>query len=199
MVGPSDSSVSSAPDGRLQRSERSREAIAHALLELVGEGILEPTAEQVAARARVGIRTVFRHFSDMESLFAEMSTHLANEVLPALIAEEPDGSPEKRARQLVARRVALFDRVAPYKRSANVRRWRSPFLQEQHGKMVRRMRQDLHRYLPELADAPAEIGDAIEVATSFETFDRLRTEQRLSRARTAAAMERAVLSLVASG
>ena len=73
MVGPAKSDAEPAPDGRLQRSERSRQAIVQALLGLVGEGVLEPTAEQVAARADVGIRTVFRHFSDMESLFAEMS------------------------------------------------------------------------------------------------------------------------------
>ncbi len=32
------------------RSERSREAIVHALFDLVGEGTLQPTAEQVAER-----------------------------------------------------------------------------------------------------------------------------------------------------
>jgi AcrR family transcriptional regulator len=51
----------------VQRGARNRAAIVAALLELVGEGELEPTAEQVAERACVGTRTVFRHFADMES------------------------------------------------------------------------------------------------------------------------------------
>ena len=44
-------------DGRLQRSERSREAIVQALLSLVREGAPRPTAERVAEKAGVGIRT----------------------------------------------------------------------------------------------------------------------------------------------
>ena len=41
-------------DGRQRRSERSREAIVQALLELVGDGILQPTAQQVAATFELG-------------------------------------------------------------------------------------------------------------------------------------------------
>ena len=55
-------------DGRALRSERSRRPIVEALFALVGEGVLQPTAQQVADRAGVGIRTVFRHFEDMDAL-----------------------------------------------------------------------------------------------------------------------------------
>src|SRR5262245_66569994 len=68
-----------ASDGRVRRGQRSGQAIVEALVGLVGDGILEPTAQQVAARAGVGIRTVFRRFSDMESLFAEMSARVQAE------------------------------------------------------------------------------------------------------------------------
>ena len=47
-----------------------------ALQELVHEGVLVPTAQTVAERAGVGIRTVFRHFDDMETLFATMDLQL---------------------------------------------------------------------------------------------------------------------------
>jgi AcrR family transcriptional regulator len=53
-----------------------------ALIDLVGEGVLQPTAQQVAARAKVGIRTVFRHFSDMDSLFAEIDERVRAQALP---------------------------------------------------------------------------------------------------------------------
>ncbi len=69
-----------ATDGRIQRSERSRTSIVQAILELIGEGSLSPTAQQVAERADVGVRTVFRHFSDMETLFATMNDRLVAEV-----------------------------------------------------------------------------------------------------------------------
>src|SRR3546814_3782718 len=43
-----------------------------------------PSAEQVAARADVGLRTVFRHFKDMESLYREMSAVIEREVIPVM-------------------------------------------------------------------------------------------------------------------
>ena len=58
MASPRSHEVPSS-DGRLRRGERSREAIVAALFELVGEGVLQPTAQQVAERAGVGIRSVF--------------------------------------------------------------------------------------------------------------------------------------------
>ena len=51
MLTDSQRHVASKPDGRVQRSERRKAAIVDALLELLGEGELEPTAEQVAERA----------------------------------------------------------------------------------------------------------------------------------------------------
>jgi AcrR family transcriptional regulator len=186
-----------ASDGRIRRGERSGQAIVEALVALVGEGILEPTAQQVAARAAVGIRTVFRRFSDMEQLFTEMSAHVWAEMMPLVADGRPSGDLVERARSLVERRVVLFERIAPYKRSANLKRWRSPFLQGRHANMVRVLRADLDRWLPELVRAREDLVDALDLATSFETWDRLRTEQRLGRERAHAAVERMVLGLVA--
>src|SRR4029077_12531484 len=91
-------------DGRVRRAERSGRAIVEALMGLVGEGVLEPTAQQVASRAGVGIRTVFRRFSDMESLFAEISARLRAESLPVLNGDRPGGALATRARTMVGRR-----------------------------------------------------------------------------------------------
>jgi AcrR family transcriptional regulator len=185
-----------ASDGRVRRGERSGQAIVEAVVELVGEGILEPTAQQVAQRARVGIRTVFRRFSDMESLFVQMGTHLQAEALPLLVGGQPTGNLEARARTLVRQRVTFFERIAPYKRSGNLKRWRSPFLRDSHAVLVRGLRADLVRWLPELRRAPAGVLDALDLATSFEAWDRLRTEQDLGRDRAQAAVERMVLALL---
>lgn len=182
-------------DGRLRRGERSREAIVAALFELVGEGVLQPTAQQVAERAGVGIRSVFRHFDDMDSLFATMDARLRDDAWP-ILREPCEGSLRERVRALVQRRARLFERVAPYKRSANVQRWRSEFLRARHILLVRELRADLLRSLPELAEAPAEALDAIDLVTSFEAWDRLRADQRLSRERAELTLERALLALL---
>ena len=184
-------------DGRVLRSERSREVIAGALYELVGEGHMEPTAQQVAERARVGIRTVFRLFSDMEALYATMNARLLAEVGPMLRDGPPEGAGlGERATTLVADRAALFERVASYLRSTNLNRRHSPFLTDQYRKIVRQLRARLLRWLPELRDAPADLMEALDQATSFEAWDRLRSDQRLGRPRARAAMERAVKALV---
>ena len=57
-------------DGRRQRSERSKQAIVNAALDLIESGVLVPTTQQVSDRAGVTLRTLFRHFNDKDSLFA---------------------------------------------------------------------------------------------------------------------------------
>ena len=195
MASPRSTEVQSR-DGRLRRGERSREAIVAALFELVGEGVLQPTAQQVAERAEVGIRSVFRHFEDMDRLFATMDERLSADALPILREAATGGSLRERARALAQRRARLFERIAPYKRSANVQRWRSNFLRTRHALLVRELRADLLRSLPELAGAAPETLDAIDLLTSFEAWDRLRSDQRLSRERAEATLESALLALL---
>ena len=63
---PQKESSANKPDGRRMRSDRSRQLIIESMLELIRQGNLVPTAQQVADHASVGIRSVFRHFEDME-------------------------------------------------------------------------------------------------------------------------------------
>ncbi|MEX2206042.1 MAG: TetR/AcrR family transcriptional regulator [Myxococcota bacterium] len=186
-------------DGRARRSERSRAAMVQALFDLVGEGVLQPTAQQVAKRAKVGIRTVFRHFSDMDSLLAEINERVRRQALPLLL--EPvsaGGGREERARGLVAQRVRFFEQIAPYKRSGNVQRSRSTFIAGQHAALARTLRANLLGWLPELREGPPELLEALDACTSFELWDRMRTDQRLGRERATAALERIVLALLAT-
>jgi AcrR family transcriptional regulator len=186
--------VAARPDGRVQRAARSREAIVEALVELVGDGVPVPTAQQVADRAGVGIRTVFRHFSDMESLFAEVSERLRAEIRPLLRGRPPDAAPGARLRELVRRRARLFERILPYRRSTQILRWRSPFLEEQLRSDHRELRAELRRWLPELEDEALEALDAV---LSPELWLRLRVDQRLGARRATRTLER--LALAAAG
>ena len=62
-------------DGRRKRGERTRLAIIQAALSLQEDGVLVPTAQQISDRAGVLIRSFFRHFEDMESLFEAVDAH----------------------------------------------------------------------------------------------------------------------------
>lgn len=185
-------------DGRIARRERNRAAIVAALGDILGSGNLEPTAEQVASRAGVQARTLFRHFPDMASLHAELAGQMRAEVLPLFAAVPTMGDATERVRRLVAARAAAFERILPFKRAGNAMRWRLEFLQDNHERMVRDLRRHLLVVLPELRDRESTALAALELATSFEAWDRLRAEQRLRPDRARAAMEYAALAVLAS-
>src|ERR1044072_5768679 len=63
------SAPEAATDGRSARAARTRDAVVEALLSLLDEGNLRPTARQVAERAGVSLRSVYVHFDDLEDLF----------------------------------------------------------------------------------------------------------------------------------
>jgi AcrR family transcriptional regulator len=187
-----------ALDGRVRRGQRSREAIVAALFELIGEGVARPTAQQVAARAEVNIRTVFRHFSEMESLYAALDARLRDELREVLDGAPPAGGIEARAASLVRQHCQVFEKIAPYKRSSNSKRWGSEFLTAAHRGMVRELRRRLLLWLPELKALSPESRNAIELLTSFEAWDRLRSDQGLGREAARATVETAVLAVLAS-
>lgn len=185
-------------DGRRLRSERSRQRIADALYELIGEGDLAPSAQTVADRAGVGIRTVFRLFSDMDALYATINERIERDVAPMLLDGPREGaSREERLDAMIAARARLYERFGAYLRATHRLRDRSGFLASEFRQVVRTMRERLLRWLPELRDAPAELVEAMDQAMSFEAWDRLRRDQRLSRARAAAAVRIAAAALLA--
>lgn len=187
------------PDGRVRRGERNRESILDALFELIRAGRLLPTADEVARRAGVGTRTVFRHFEDMERLHAEMSARLRAELAPLLAERPPQGDTAERVAWLVDRRARLYETMAPFRRSADIQRWRSKFLQQEHHDMNRAFRSDLRAALaPELEGAPAFLLDALDLATSFEAWERLRGTQRLGVERAERVLGESIRALLAS-
>src|SRR5277367_2114289 len=57
-----------AVDGRRLRGQRTQIKVLEALLELVAEGEMRPTAQAVSNRAGVSLRTVYHHFEDVEDV-----------------------------------------------------------------------------------------------------------------------------------
>ena len=72
-------------DGRLTRSRVSRANIVAAILALVGNGKVNPSAARVAERAEVELRSVFRHFDDMDALYREMGDVIEARVRPNIV------------------------------------------------------------------------------------------------------------------
>lgn len=175
-----DEATASLPDGRRQRSERSRQAVLAAMLELVDEGILVPTAQQVSERAGVGIRTVFRHFSDMESLFALLGVEIHNKYHGLFAAGDRDGSFEERLIHAVEQRAFAYEATGNQFLSTQAQLWRYPTLREQYAQTLKEIRRDLEDWLPEIQELSNEQREMIDIAASFDTWHRLREYQDLS-------------------
>ena len=185
-------------DGRVMRGARNRAFIMDAIFELVQEGEVMPTAEQVAQRAGVGTRTVFRHFDDMESLFAELQARLEREVRPLIEGPPIEGDFEERLRGAIARRARIFERISPFRRGSNSHRIRSKLLEQGPIEFDAVMRsQLLDVFATELKSAPDECVEALDMVASFEAWDRLRSGQRLGRERAQRVIEEAVRAVLA--
>lgn len=190
-----DDSKSATSDGRRQRSLQSRQRIIDAMMELIDEGVLEPTADQVSARAGVAIRTVFRHFNDMDSLYREISRRVHGRAQPIVDTEIEGGTPAETLHNLVERRVRLYEEMMPMRLAADAWRHRSLFLQEDHAQFVATARRILRDHCPaELRRDKARF-EALDALLSYEFWLRLRRAQKLP-PRTAAAVVHAALDAV---
>ncbi|MGI9286125.1 MAG: TetR/AcrR family transcriptional regulator [Pseudomonadales bacterium] len=168
-------------DGRIQRSERSRQLIIDAMLALVNEGNLIPTAQQVADRAGVAIRTVFRHFSEMENLYAEMDSYLKPTYEGLFLGGDRSGSLEERVLHAVERHANAYSAMGLVIQSTLSLIWRSPVLKKNYARNQRGLRKDLDDWLPELKKVSVETREAIDAITSFEFWDRLQSQQGLGK------------------
>ena len=183
-------------DGRRRRGQDNRARIVAAMLEIVQSGEIAPGAEQVAARADVGLRTVFRHFQDMDSLYREMS-HMIEGELSAIIRRPFAGADwRERLREMIARRAQVFERIAPFRRAAEAFRHRSKFLGSDYDRLVVELRTTLERELPAAMREDALRLEALDMLLSYEAWARLRREQNLTPKRAQAVLEAAAERLL---
>jgi AcrR family transcriptional regulator len=115
-------------DGRTARGHRTRAAVIDALLALQEEGDLEPTAQRVAERAGVALRSVYGHFCDMETLWAEAGQREL-ERLGELVDEIPPTLPyAQRLDRFCVSRCRVLEALLPVARATRLREPTSPAL-----------------------------------------------------------------------
>jgi AcrR family transcriptional regulator len=168
-------------DGRRQRSERSKQAIIDASLALMEEGNLIPTAQQISDRAGVGIRSFFRHFEDMETLFASIDEHIRSSAEALFLGGDRDGTLEDRILHAVERRAEGYEIESNMMLSTTAQLWRSEVLRKNYARYQRGLRRDLDDWLPELNTLSSSRREAVDAVASFEMWHRLRYHQNLSK------------------
>lgn len=179
-IGTSTVALTKATDGRFERSRSSRAKIVAAMLALVADGDVQPSAAKVAETAKVGLRTVFRHFDDMDSLYREMSERIEAMVHPTMFKPYRAEHWRDRVRELAARRVEVFETILPYRISASLKRFQSAFLMQDYRRMLRLERESVQAIVPDALLADAVQLNVLHVTLNFQCWLLLRHDQELS-------------------
>jgi AcrR family transcriptional regulator len=167
-------------DGRTLRGERNRQALLNAALEMLEEGDLAPSAQEIAQRAGVGLRGVFRHFGDMEGLFIACEDIIRDRGAARFSGGNREGSFRERLLHAVEQHALAYEEECNVFLANQAQRWRSAHLRKSYERDNRRLRKDLDDWLPELKTLSAHRREATDAAASFETWNRLREHQHQS-------------------
>ena len=138
-------------DGRRLRSVTSQNIIVDAMLILIQRGILEPTAQQVADEADIGIRTVFRQIQDKENLFLRVNEKVRaalQEILKR--AANPQGNLEERIEGLIELEAELFENNLQFLRATLAMKWKYNNLQKNYERNQGNIKSLLYTWIPEL-------------------------------------------------
>ena len=166
-------------DGRRLRGERTRLRVLEALLELVEEGELRPTAHAVAARAGVALRTVYHHFEDvgaLRSMALTMQTERYRETLRPVSGDLPL---DERIRATAHQYRRLFEAITPLRRAALLDEHGSPEVAEglreareqRRAQLAMTFGSELERHRGE----GRALLDALDLLVSWDTWNYLRS------------------------
>ena len=189
-------------DGRTARGQRTRSSVVDALLALLEEGDLSPTAQQVAARAGVALRTVFGHFSDMETLWAQAGQRELDK-LGALAAPVDPALPlPERVVAFGTSRARVLEALLPVMRAARLREPTSPQLMENRRVFIAAGDAEVQVVFgPELdgldPTGRARCLDALYLASSGPAWEALRHDRGLSPEQAAGVLCASVAAVLA--
>lgn len=190
-----------SPDGRAARAGRTRDAVVTAMLSLLDDGNLRPTARQVSEKASVSLRSVFQHFEDLEALFAAAADRQVERLAPLATLIPTDMSFADRLRLFVESRCRLLEAVSPVRRAALLQ---EPFSTEVASRLSwsrKSNREEVERvFAPELATVPAkerrELAAAMHAASEWYTWETLRAHDGLPEADARRVMTRTLSALL---
>ena len=161
-------------DGRFARSQKTKDAIVKALLKLLRNTPF-PTAEQVAKESKIGLRTVYRQFKDMESIYLSLHEECMHSLSQMLNSDvDLDRSFEERVSFAISERFAIYDEfetlfIATISNSA-----RLPTLVNQVAESYQIMRERFIKIVPEIKKLSAIKSDLLFTRILFPSWFSLR-------------------------
>ncbi|MEZ5342400.1 MAG: TetR/AcrR family transcriptional regulator [Acidimicrobiales bacterium] len=175
-------------DGRSARRDRNLDAVVEAAIELIVEGHVAPGVTEIADRAGVSYRSVFRYFPERDDVVAAALSRACDRLESEAAAATDD---------LPAARVELWERSSSVARALRLGAAQSAEVAERlsaHRKVLRGQTKAAYKKqldkLPKADQAAALAG--IDLATSFESYESFRLDMKMSKPKAAAASERLV-------
>jgi TetR/AcrR family transcriptional regulator, regulator of autoinduction and epiphytic fitness len=107
-------------DGRRARGLRTRDAIISALLDLIAGGDIAPTAQRIADRAGVSVRSVYQHFADVEGLYADAAQRTYAWVRETAKDVDQSLPLAKRVDAFVDNRAGTLETLLPFNRAVRL-------------------------------------------------------------------------------
>ena len=161
-------------DGRFARSQRTKDAIVKALLKLLRNTPF-PTADQVAKESKIGLRTVYRQFKDMESIYLSLHKECMHSLGKIFNSDvDLDRSFEERVSFAIAERFSIYEEyetlfIATISNSA-----RLPTLVNQVAESYQIMRQRFIKIVPEIKNLSTIKSDLLFTRILFPSWFSLR-------------------------
>lgn len=193
--------VAKQRDGRTVRAERTRRALVTALLGLLDEGHLKPTAAEIAERAGVSERSLFQHFPDREALFDAVAGQQYERVMRTLTPVDSRLPLGERIDQLTEQRARLYELIGGVRRAALLIEHESPAVAGRLAAARRAKAADVERVFRRELEAipPGECEPrraALVALCAWPAWESWRTHQRLGVARARAAMAAGIAALL---
>jgi len=166
-------------DGRTARRNRNKDAVLDALIEMATEGRAEPPIEDIAERAGVSYRSVYRYFDDRTDLMLSAIARVMGDMWPIFDIEQlGEGLLDERIARLTTVRLAAYRQLAPLTRAAVHLRANEPAVAEGYDQVRSYLRDQLaHQLDPELSVIPeserALVLASLDVMFQFEALDYL--------------------------
>jgi AcrR family transcriptional regulator len=200
------STEASAPDQvqRTPASTRRRVRAIDAFIDLVLEGNLPPTTEQVAERAGISLATFYRYFENLKEMRRDAAVRMLERFPLLHVSDVGEGPLRERIERFAALRVALWEKV-----HLLAQLQRSIVLQDsdaaQMVDFVRRGMADQVRehFAPELLGlTPAQGDDAVALIaslTSVESWEQFRNSYGRSPMQTRRAWTQVINAILCGG
>lgn len=188
---------------RQSRSDRTRDAVLNAFLALVEEGDLSPTADRVAQRSQVSLRTVYHQFDDLETLHRLAGERLYTRVRELTVDLDTSLPTLQRVDAYVRQRVTVFDVLHPLSSAARVREPFSPVLRANRDEMLRLGERNVQQVFgPEIAalsePQARRLVVAVGLVTNWSAWYALLEELHQGRGEAIAVMRATVRALLAT-